>query len=628
MEAPYIILKKEILELLKREAKLLNCQCTEEEIENSISQSKGIGDISSSIAFRIAKQTGKRSADVAAEIASHIKTPKLVKSISSENGFINFHLNRAIFSSEAIMHILKGGYNENASTMGDRSKVVIEYISVNPVHPWHVGHLRNALIGDALSNIYQSCKYLVVRENYLDDLGLQAAEALWGLMNLQKLGISIDQQKKFDHMLGEVYVKTNKFIESDPKIMEEIRKTNKLMENEESAEGKTLEENMIFGYLKAERETASSFGIYQDIIVRESDILRFRLFDKAIEELKAKGIAKLYGEGKYAGCIAIDLKDIGTDGALAGLMENVKVLVRSDGTPNYAAKDIAYHMWKLGIIEDNMLFSPFISKQKNGKTLFISGKEGKIMKFGGADITISVIDSQQNFEQQVVKGTIEALHGEKRKEIKHLAYEVVELEGSKLSGRKGTWVGYTADDLLNEAKSRALKLISQNENLREDEKERIANAVGIAAIKFTFLKISPEKKIVFSWSTALTFDGDSGPYCQYTYARASRIIEKSGVKNFEDLPAISEIPEEAFSLIKLMALYGEIVEKACRECRPNIIGEYLIDISTSFSKFYENVQILKKEGNERQWFLSLVFAFRKILGYSLALLGIEPIDKM
>ncbi len=628
MDAPYLILKKEIFSLFESEAKRLGCQYTVEDIENSISQSKGIGDISSSIAFRFAKKIGRRSEDVAAEIVAHIKAPELVKSITADNGFVNFHLKRERFSSETIEYVLKRGYEDSASSVGGRSRVVVEYVSVNPVHPWHVGHLRNALIGDSLSNIYQACGYEVVRENYLDDLGLQAAEALWGLMNLKRLGVSIDPTKKFDHMLGEIYVKTNKSIETDSGIMEEIRKTNRLMENDETAERKTLEGSMIFEYLKAERETASSFGIYQDIIVRESDIIHFKLFDKAIEQLKAKGIAKLYTEGKYSGCIAMDLGSIGSAGTLTGLKETVKVLVRSDGTPNYAAKDIAYHMWKLGIIKDDVLFSTLVPKQKNGKPLYISGKGGKEMGFGGADVAISVIDSQQNFEQQVVKGAIEALHEGKTKEIKHLAYEVVELEGSKLSGRKGTWIGYTADDLLNEAKSRALKLISQHEGLGEDEKEQIAKAVGIAAIKFTFLKISPEKKIIFSWDAALTFDGDSGPYCQYTYARASRVIEKSGIRAFDRLPMINAVPEEAFGLIKLLALYGEIVEKACRECRPNIIADYLIDLSTSFSTFYENVQILKKEGSERDWFLSLVFAFRKVLGRSLALLGIDSIEKM
>lgn len=601
--------------------------CSDEEVNNSISQSKVGGDISSSIAFRLAKKIGRVAKEVAAEIAANIAIPKFVDKITADEGFVNFYLQRSSFSSETIAYVLGSRQAQGISNMGGNSKVVIEYVSVNPVHPWHVGHLRNALIGDSLSNIYSSCGYRVIRENYLDDLGLQAAEAFWGLMNLDRVGVSMDRKKKFDHILGEIYVKTNKLMETDPKLIDEIRKTNRIMEKEGTAENDALKK-MILDYLKAERDTAAAFGIYQDVIVKESDVLHFKLFDRAIEELKRKGIAKLYREGKYAGCIAIDLNDMGTSGELAGLKETVKVLVRSDGTPNYAAKDIAYHMWKLGIIEDNMLFKVFIAKQLNGKPLYISSDEGSRMEFGSADMAVSIIGSQQNFEQQVVKGAIAALGGKADRGIKHLPYEVVELESAKLSGRKGTWIGYTADDLLSEAKARVLKLISESESFNEKERESIAHAVAVSAIKFAFLKVSPEKKIIFSWDAALNFEGDSGPYCQYMYARASRIIEKSGIDHLELIPPMRQIPDEAFTLIKSMAAYSEAVEKACREYRPNVIADYLIDLSTSFSNFYEKVQILKKDGAERLALLSLVFAFRKVQSEALGLLGIEAIERM
>ncbi|HUC38556.1 MAG TPA: arginine--tRNA ligase [Candidatus Acidoferrum sp.] len=628
-DSPYAGLKAQLEESLAGAMSL--CGYDPKQLENTVDISKGIGDFSCSVAFRISKEKKVNPKEIAASIAGKLKGSKMVKQVTVDNGYINFHIDRKEFSASAINYIIANRERLASTTLGNGKKIIVEYVSVNPVHPWHVGHLRNAILGDSVANIYSACGYRVERENYMDNLGLQAAEAVWGKIHSDQLKVQEGPEKKYDYSIGEIYVATNRLIAQKPEIAADVKRTLALMEQDGTYESKIARE-MAESFLMAERETAFSYGIYQDVVIWEGDIVREHLLEKMLEILEKKKLTKKPSDGKYKGCVIIELADLkNIPKELTGLREDAKVLIRSDGSANYLAKDIAFHMWKLGLIRNNFLFDKFIEKQPDGKPLFTTSEKGEKKDFGGADMAITLTDTRQNFEQLLIKVIFNSIgEGEKANGLKHIGYGEVDLEGAKLSGRKGTWVGYTANDLLDEARGKVITAIKPNEEINDEERERIAEKVAIGAIKFEFLKISPERKIIFSWDRALSFEGNSGPYCQYTYARATRILDKSGMKEQRNASASDAFEEQnTFNLVKLMSGYQDVLEKACREDRPNVITDYLIELSSAFSKFYESVPILKDESTDKKAaLLALVSAFRNVMKVMLGSLGIEAIERM
>ncbi|MCL5101983.1 MAG: arginine--tRNA ligase, partial [Candidatus Marsarchaeota archaeon] len=272
----------------------------------------------------------------------------------------------------------------------------------------------------------------------------------------------------------------------------------------------------------------------------------------------------------------------------------------------------------------------FSEQGKGKRPLYSTGPSGKSMDFGGADIAINTIDARQSYEQSIVRLAITLLGGPAYSDsIKHVAYGVVDLEGASLSGRKGTWVGYTCDDLLREAEEKASKLITDRFKLSEEEKSTVSLNVALSAIKYEFLKLSNEKNLVFSWERALNFEGNSGPYCEYMHARAQRILENASKEHINGPSPDYNISDVEFELVKRISYAQEVLEKSARECRPNSIVEYLTSLATDFGKFYENVSILKaKEGVERDSRLAITMAFAKLSAELLEALGIRPVSRM
>ncbi len=628
-DSPYMVLRDGIAKALADAIKKTGYDANDSDIARSLDFSKGSGDIASSISLKIAKALGKSPVDVSSGISENMAPISGISAIDTSNGFINFHIDRKGFSASVLKAVLKNGAY-CSSGKGDGKKAIIESPSVNPVHPWHVGQVRSALLGDALSRIFEACGYAVERQDYIDDLGFQAAQAIWGLMHLERLGIALDTSKKYDHALGDVYVKVNAFMENND-IKDEIDETLKNMEIDGTYESKISRESSE-SYVNAEYKTAFAFNIFHDVLVWESDIVRENLLEKALQILKRKGIAKELTEGKYANCLVIDFNDIkDLPEEFKGLKESIKVLVRSNGAPNYLAKDIAFHMWKFGLLDNTFKYSKFMD-QPNGKELYSTSREGSIMNFGNGSISINTIDARQSYEQNLIKMVLEAI-GEagKASGFRHIAYGVVELENAKLAGRKGTWVGYTADDLLKETYERAVSLIGTRFNLAEDAKDRIARDISVSAIRFEFLKLSQEKKLTFSWENALNFEGNSGPYCQYMYARASRIIENSGIMAGDIIGADASVldSDHEFALIKQFSIAKDIVEKAASEYKTNVIIDYISSAALAFSKFYEHDPVLKADSKERVLArLALVLAFKKVIGEMLAIVGINAVERM
>jgi arginyl-tRNA synthetase len=253
------------------------------------------------------------------------------------------------------------------------------------------------------------------------------------------------------------------------------------------------------------------------------------------------------------------------------------------------------------------------------------------MDYGNVKKAVNVIDVRQDYPQALVRlafslmGRDDIANG-----IKHLSYGALELETGALSGRSGNWIGNTADDLLNEAEKKAFSLINESKaKLSAQEKNDVARAVAIGAIKFDLLRLSPEKKTIFSWARALGFKGNSGPYCQYMYARAVRLIEDSGIHGEISYDPEAITTDYEFNLVKQISRLTEIVEKSCVELRPNVVTEYTNNLASAFSNMYEGVPILKSiDERQKQGRLALALAFANIIKYSLSILGIPSVNRM
>ncbi len=623
VQAPYEEAAKEISEAIAKAMEKSGYRY--DASDATIGMSKSFGDVSSSIAFYLAKAYKKTPMDIAAQVKGAMKVPECVSEVTTENAYLNFHLDRAGFSRKVVSSALSS--SDIVSVMGNHIKVTVEAPSINPNKPWHVGSLRNAILGDVISNLYRACGYDVERENYIDDLGLQVAESLWGFMHLGNT-----PEGKFDYWLGEQYVKVNKAIEDNANVKAEVAQVLALMEQDGTYEAK-LSRELAAKCVAAQYETSFSYHIYHDLLVWEGDIIRERLMDKALAALERLNVIEKPKEGKYAGCVVMNLNTIkDLPPALAGLREDVRVLMRSDGTPTYLAKDIAHHMWKLGILANTFKYSEFMVKRPDGKPIYTTSPEGAPMPFGNSRIAINIIGSAQALPQMILAYAFKMIGAERAENsIVHMSYGEVDVEGG-LSGRKGTWLaGYTADNLLKEAISKAQSAMGSRFKLSTEEVERIAKSVAVASIKFEYLRFSPEKRFQFTWERALNFEGASGPYCQYMHARAVRMLEDGGFDerlepNADFSTAISDYE---FVLVKQMSFMNSIIEKACRELRPNAVAEYASDLASTFSKFYENVPVLKaKDEKQRNARLALTSAFARTMARALGILGIDALHKM
>jgi arginyl-tRNA synthetase len=595
-----------------------------EDVASTAGVSRAFGDISSSIAFGLAKAYRKGPMEIASQVKGAMALPSCVESVTTENAYLNFHLRRQPFTRGAVVDALAP--EDVVSAVGKGVKVTVESPSVNPNKPWHVGHLRNAILGDVISNLFRACSYDVERENYIDDLGIQVAESLWGYMRLNS-----KPEGKFDYWLGEQYVIVNKEIESDASVKTEIAEVSALMEQDGTYEA-TMVRELATKCLAAQYETAFNYGITHDVLVWESDIVREKLMSKALETLERLKVVEKPADGKYKGCIVINMTTIkDLPQAIAGLREDMRVLVRSDGTPTYLGKDIAHHMWKLGILADTFKYSEFMVRKPDGSPIITTSQEGKQMSFGNSKIAINVIGSEQELPQMILALAFRLIGaGRPGGVILHMSYGKVEVEGG-LSGRKGTWLaGYTADNMLKEAVAKAVSAMGPRFKLSEEETKRIAKSVAVASIKFEYLRFSPERQIQFSWDRALNFEGASGPYCQYMHARAMRMLEDG---HFSDVTANSAdfqgMGDSEFALIKQIAMAGSVIEKACRELRPNVLAEYASDLAYAFGKFYESVPVLRAtDEKQRTSRLAVTSAFARTMSRILGIMGIEAPSRM
>jgi len=596
--------KNEIAKIISQTSGL-----TEEEAFSSLEMPKGeFGDLACKAAFLLAPREKKSPAQIAAELVPKLKGHKWVDKVEPAGPYINFFFNDKFYAS-ALKEVLKTGKSYGKGKK--KGKVMVEFPSVNPNKPWHAGHLRNAILGDSVARVLAHAGWEVESIDYIDDLGLQVAQSLWGCMHLGN-----KPSGKFDHWLGMQYVEVAKRMETDQKLQAETREMLKKMEegnNEISKKARWIAEECV----KAQYATDFSYSIFHDGMIFESDIMH-TIFHEGIEMLKSSNAIILEKEGKNAGCWVVKL-----GGKFQNMQDPDKILIRSDGTATYTGKDVIFQLWKLGKLKGKFKYKPFIM-QPNGKEAFATG--GNIPKpFGKADMVVNVIGSEQIYPQEVIREVLLHLGFDKEaKSYMHLAYEHVALPDEKFSGRAGTWKGYTADELLAESVRRAKEKISKE--VPENEKDGIARAVGEGAIRYSFVRTTPEKKLIFKWEEALSLEGNSGPYLQYAYVRARKIMEKA-----EDKPSVSAKysfqPEER-KLIRELCVFVELVERSASAFRPHMLADYSYMLADMFSKFYTLCPVLKAEEGLRKTRLGIVKAFEIVLGNSLGILGMAIPEKM
>jgi len=598
-----------------------------------------LGDFGTAIAFQLARVFRKAPKLIAEELVERIEKPEGIVEVKAVNGYINFYVDYSYFGRELVREILGKGEAYGEGEIGRGKKVIVEHTSVNPTKPLHMGHARNAVLGDTMARIMRRLGYKVEVQNYIDDLGVQFAQVLWGYLNMKEEFERIEAELRekglkedfIDHVMGLLYVEVNKRIEKNPEVDKEVRELMKKLEegNNKIAEiGRKLAERVV----KAQMLTTYRMGIAYDLLSWESDIMRSGIFEEAYQLIESNENFFWGKEGKYKGAFVMDLRKLFPD------MKNpFLVLKRSDGTATYTGKDIAYHLWKFGKVKADMLYKLW-DKTESHET-WTTAPDGEKMpgRFGRGDIVINVIGAEQRHPQMAIKYALQLLGFEESAEnFHHLAYEHVVRPEGKFSGRKGTWVGFTVDEVLNEAVQRARELVEgKNPNLSEEEKEEIAEAVGVGAVRFNLVKYSPDKVITFRWDDVLNFEGDSAPYIQYAHARCASILRKAKESGVEtDWEALlekadfSKLTLREKELIKLLAEFPEVIESAGRDIKPHLIPAYLNELASLFNKFYMDHPVLKAEEGVKEERLLLVLAVKQVLRNGLELLGIEAPEKM
>lgn len=603
------------------------------------------GDLSCNVAFLLSKHLKKPPTKIATELAEAIR-PRLqgsyILSADPAGGYINFRANYARLSPATLSHVLSNPENYGYPNSGQDMHIVIEHTSINPNKALHVGHMRNVIIGDTLYRIMRATNHRTTVLNYIDDSGVQIADIVVGFKFAGFPVAPPTKNQKFDHYCGdEVYVKINEIYEKDPQVAEKRKLVLKEIEEGKSEIARFAME-ITLRVLQEQLKTCWRMKAHYDLLNFETHIVGSKLWSKAFELLKSNGIAKYETEGKNKGCWVIEGKE---------KEEEDKVLVRSDGTATYIAKDIPYAAWKLGLVEDPFYYQEY-TKQWDGSTLYATtladGSNSKSIgkKFNGGQRVITIIDSRQSRLQRIISQVLSKIGVGGSHKYFHLSYEAVTLSSDTakefgidigdrqfmhMSGRKGIYVN--ADYVLDALHTKAYKEVkTRNPDFSDQQLNKIADEISISAIRYNMIKQDLDKIITFDIKESLSLEGDTGPYLQYAYARSQRILEKSEqsiIAGKTDFAFDRLTNESEIALIKEIAKLDLVVENAAKSLCPKSLARYAYNLAMTFNLFYEKVPVLREQDNEvRMARLGLVKAFGIALKNTLEVLGITALDRM
>jgi len=604
------------------------------EIEVTLPPNDAYGDLASAVPIRLAKRTGGVPGDLAITIASkamqHAKSSKYIGGVSPHRGgYVNFTLNRAHFISDSISDISRGDLGAEHEP-GER--IAIEHTNVNPNKALHIGHARNLVLGDSLVRVMRYLGHRVQALNYVDDSGAQVADIIVGF---KFLGMPDEPPAgvKYDVYCGDsVYTRVNLEYTKNPQLKEKQSLVLKEIE-EGTGDIAKYTRGVVNRILRAQLSTCWRLGASYDLLNWESQLVHSKMWERIFDSLKKMEYVKLQDQGENKGCWVIPDPETGEE----------KVVVRSDGTVVYVAKDIPYAAWKIGLVDDPFGYEVFARDQPEG-ILYSTTLAGKSsVHFGGAQLAISVIDTRQSYLQKIVAKVLDKLHNGASRRYLHRGYEVVslskrtaeaigfEIEGefAHMSGRKGLYVN--VDTMLDRLKEKA-KVETRKRNLSESEQwvEDVAESLAVAALRYELLKQDPDKMIVFDMEDALQFRGDTGPYLLYTYARARRILDKTAGKPRISPSAAERLDKrQEVQLAKQMSMLDMSAAGAEEYLSPKEIALFAHKLAVIFNDFYENVPVNREPDPElRDARLALVDAASLVLAESMRLMGVPVKERI
>ncbi len=625
--------EEEVQEVMAESCRALGFRNVEADV--GLPPNESYGDLASAVPIRIGKKTGQKPGDVAVTLAAKAidlaKKSRYIGGVSPHRGgYLNFSVNRPRFVADSIAEIASGDLGSETK-VGDN--ISIEHTNVNPNKALHIGHARNLVLGDSLVRVMRYLGHNVQALNYIDDSGAQVADVIVGF---KFLGLSDEAPSgvKYDIYCGDsVYTKVNQEYSRNPALKE--RQSFVLREIEKgTGDVADYARAIVRRILVAQLSTCWRLGASYDLLNWESQLVHSKMWDRIFEDLKRIGYVKFQDQGENKGCWVIPDPESGEE----------KVVVRSDGTVVYVAKDIPYAAWKLGIVEDPFGYEVFATDQPGG-VLYSTNLGGKKqnLHFGGSDLAVSVIDTRQSYLQRIVAKVLERLHEGSSRRYMHRSYEVVSLskrtagvlgfdiegEFAHMSGRKGLYVN--VDTMLDKLKDKA-RAETRKRNLPESDEwiDGVAEAVAVAALRYELLKQDPDKMIVFDIEEALQFQGDTGPYLLYTYARARRILDKTeGKPRITHSAAEKLIKPQELQLAKKMSMLDISVTTAGDFLSPKEVARFAHDLAVRFNDFYESVPVNREPDVElRDARLALVDAASRVLAESMRLMGLPVKDRI
>jgi len=607
-----------------------------------------LGELATPVAFELARQLKKSPRVLAEELISRVGKIDGVDHMEVAGaGYINFFLDRAAAARGSRLR----GFPV------DGGKVVVEHTNINPNKAAHIGHLRNAAIGDTFVRVLQAAGRNVEIQNYIDNTGVQVADVIVGLQRVERKSLedvrrmASDISGKFDYYCWDVYARVTNFYETeDPK---HNLRAQTLKEIEEGGnQTAQMAEIVAMSIVRYHLRTMKRINVRYDLLPRESDILHLKFWEHAFRLLREKDAISFEKEGKNAGCWVMRLDAEGH--------EDDKIIVRSNGTVTYVGKDIAYQLWKLGLLDQDFKYDLFDAENEVWVTTSSEGRTDH-PPFGHGHSVYNVIDVRQSYLQNVVKqGLLSLGYEEQAQRSVHFSYEVVALTPScaqrlgieiaeedrkrshiEVSGRKGQ--GVKADDLLDMLEAEARKeVVQRNEGLTPTESDTIAHQIAVGALRYFLLKFTRTAIIAFDFKEALNFDGETGPYIQYATVRANNIINKvreldptfdfARVHHMLNDPLLTTFLDESNDIWELLYLalrLDEIGNQVILTLEPASLAKYSFTLAQRFNLFYHRYRIVSEEDvAKRIFYILVVDLVREMLTKALDLMGVEVPRRM
>ena len=526
--------------------------------------------------FRLAKELRKAPPAIANEIKEKIEAVEEIEKIEVAGGYLNFFINKTILAKEVLEEISKAE-QYGKSEIGKEKNIVIDYSAPNIAKPFHIGHLRSTVIGGALYNIYKYLGYNVTGVNHLGDYGTQFGKLIEGY---KMWGKEYDIEKDPINELTKIYIRINEACKNDEQILENCRNNFKKLEDGDSycveiwkkfRELSLQEFQKVYDLLGSKFDSWNGESFYSDKMTEVIEIL-----EKTGKLIESQG-AKI-----------IDLEDKG--------INTPCIIEKSNGSTTYATRDLAAILYRARTYDFD-------------KALYVTSYE-------------QVLHFKQVFEVAKLLGLDEKY----TKGIEHVSFGMVLLPEGKMSTREGNII--KLEDLLNEAISRAQEIIEQK-NPELENKEEVAKKVGIGAVIFNDMSASRIKDEVFDWNTILNFQGETGPYVQYTYVRTKSVLEKAGyLPKIEEVKVENLADEYSLAILKLIYNFEDVLIQVTDKNEPSILARYLIDFAKAYSSFYNENKIIVEDKDIQNARVYLTYAVSEVLKQGANLLGIQMPEKM